>query len=130
MVKLQLSLKADLVNVTDLQPEDEHFDYHFKIKCNSCHEVSDNFITINRIETTPMSGSRGEANLVMKCKFCKREGSAGFESSSLKPYTAESSGQFAPIAVLECRGIEPVEFAPMAGNEVSVMDIESKITKA
>lgn len=31
MVKLMLSLKADLENVTDLAPADANFDYFFKV---------------------------------------------------------------------------------------------------
>ncbi|KAJ1960455.1 hypothetical protein H4R35_007541, partial [Dimargaris xerosporica] len=75
MGKIALAMKAELVNVTGLQPADTSYDFHFKIKCTSCQEVSDNFVTINREDTSPISGSRGEAHLVMRCKFCKREGS-------------------------------------------------------
>ncbi|KAJ1928700.1 hypothetical protein IWQ60_001799 [Tieghemiomyces parasiticus] len=160
MVKLNLSIKAVLTNVTDLQPaDDEGFDYHFKIKCNSCQEVTDNLVTVCRQESSSISGSRGEANLVMRCKFCKREGSLSFEGIT-QPYPIEKSGQFAPIVTVECRGLEPVDFEPMdgwkvkgaesntvfdevdlsddmwadydekAGDEVSVAEFECKFTKA
>ncbi|KAJ1657774.1 hypothetical protein IWQ61_002875 [Dispira simplex] len=160
MVKLQLSIKADLINVTDLAPLDPDYDFHFKIKCNSCQEVSNNWISMNQLDTHPISGSRGEANLVMRCKFCKREGSASFEKGTLRAYQAEQSGRFAPLIQMECRGLEPVEcqltdgwkvvgadsntkfdevdlsegvwadYDEKAGNEVSVMDVEFQITKA
>ncbi|KAJ1657036.1 hypothetical protein IWQ61_003489 [Dispira simplex] len=159
MVKLQLSIKADLINVTDLAPLDPDYDFHFKIKCNSCQEVSNNWISMNQLDTSPISGSRGEANLVMRCKFCKREGSASFERGTLRAYQVEQSGRFAPLIQMECRGLEPVEcqltdgwkvvgadsnikfdevdlsegvwadYDEKAGKEVSVMDVEFQITK-
>ncbi|OZJ06913.1 hypothetical protein BZG36_00082 [Bifiguratus adelaidae] len=93
MVKLALEFKADLENVTDLRPADDNADWYFK-------------------DTSDISGSRGSANLVMRCKFCKRESSAQFEVTPTKPYTAEDSGQFAKMIVIECRGLEPVDFKP------------------
>lgn len=78
-----------------------------------------------------MSGSRGTANLVMRCKNCKREssarkfllctfmmdvdqtGSLEFESSfPIQAYSAEQNGKFQKIAVFDCRGLELVDFAP------------------
>ncbi|KAJ1797988.1 hypothetical protein LPJ59_002794, partial [Coemansia sp. RSA 2399] len=78
------------------------------IQCNHCHEVDDNLITISAEDSTQISGSRGEANLVMRCKFCKREGVASIVGSPV-PYTADNSGGFASVLTIECRGIEPVE---------------------
>ncbi|KAJ2550018.1 hypothetical protein EV175_004222 [Coemansia sp. RSA 1933] len=108
MVKLDLQLKAELTNVTDLVPAREDHCWSFKIKCNSCHEVDENIITISADDSSQISGSRGEANLVMRCKFCKREGVASIVGEPV-PYTAESSGNFARVLTVECRGIEPVE---------------------
>ncbi|ORY01020.1 DUF866-domain-containing protein [Basidiobolus meristosporus CBS 931.73] len=116
MVKINLLFKAELVNVTDLRPESDDYDWHFKIKCNSCHEVDQNWITLNFTETSDVSGSRGEAHLVMRCKFCKRESSASFdESQKVRPYTIDDSGSFARLVTLDCRGLEPVEFEPRDG---------------
>ncbi|KAI8325123.1 DUF866-domain-containing protein [Martensiomyces pterosporus] len=158
MVKLVLQFQAELLNVTGLRPADEDYSWNFKVRCNSCNEVTDNFITISAEDNSKMSGSRGEANFVMRCKFCKRESSASIETSP-KPYTADDSGSFVSILTLECRGLEPVEFEPRdgwvaegtesqtpfdidlsegewydydekAGGEVSITDINFKITRA
>ncbi|CAO3703627.1 unnamed protein product [Rhizopus stolonifer] len=60
-----------------------------------------------------MNSSRGSANLVMRCKFCKRDGSAQFEPSfKIKKYEAEKTGKFQQIAQFDCRGLELVDFQP------------------
>ena len=73
----------------------------------------------------------------MRCKFCKRESSARkpifqlfiylvvynsnkiffnnsieFDTSPITPYTIENSGNFAQMAIIECRGLEFVDFEP------------------
>jgi Eukaryotic protein of unknown function (DUF866) len=51
MVKLGLFVKAELDGVTGLTPVDtvqNPYFYTFKVLCNSCHEVNDNWITISR----------------------------------------------------------------------------------
>lgn len=117
MGKLKVSLKATLENVTDLQPAGEDFNWMFKIKCLSCHEEHSNWIGIDATEQRQLSNSRGEANFVWKCSFCKRESSINFDESfsrSKALYTAENSDEqkFAPLAVLECRGCEITAFDP------------------
>ncbi|KAJ2723793.1 hypothetical protein GGI07_002412 [Coemansia sp. Benny D115] len=114
MVKLALQLKAELNNVTDLVPADAEHNWFFKIQCNSCNEIGENAVSISASDNAQISGSRGEANLVMRCKFCKREGSASIVSGP-QPYTQDDSMQEKKILVLECRGIEPVQFEPRDG---------------
>jgi len=112
MVKLQLSIKAELENVTDLMPANDDFDWFFKVKCNSCHEEHSKFITVNRNEERELTHGKGStANFVWRCPNCRRESSAKFDTNS-SPYTADSNGQFAPIIVIECRGLEFVGFDP------------------
>ncbi|KAJ8660576.1 hypothetical protein O0I10_003623 [Lichtheimia ornata] len=112
MVKLGLYLKADLENVTNLKPM-EGFEWYFKIQCGSCRETDENWISFNPEDTVDMSGSRGTANLVMRCKFCKRESSAQFDTSvPIQAYSAEQNRKLQKIAVFDCRGLELVDFAP------------------
>ncbi|CAO3653160.1 unnamed protein product [Cunninghamella blakesleeana] len=109
-MKLGLYLRAELENVTDLVPVDG-YEWHFKIKCTGCREVDENWITFNREDEYDITHSRGTANLVMKCKFCKKESSAQFEPNTKTiPYT--KSGEFQKIAVFDVRGLEMVEFSP------------------
>ncbi|KAK7064301.1 hypothetical protein R3P38DRAFT_2823626 [Favolaschia claudopus] len=135
MVRLLLSIKAELENVTDLQPLDD-FEYFFKVKCNSCHETHPKSVSLNRhvLSSYELSGSRGNtANFVWRCGECKRESSAKFEDAyGVKPYVAEN-GQFGPLLVVECRGLEFVDFEPrgmwkckgMKGSIFSDVDLES-----
>ncbi|KAI9502596.1 hypothetical protein BX070DRAFT_192830 [Coemansia spiralis] len=114
MGKIDLQLKADLSNVTDFIVGDEHYHWNFRFECTSCHEKSENLATISTEDSSQISGSRGEANLVMRCKFCNREGAASIVSKP-KAYTAENSGRYATILTIECRGMEPVEIGPTPG---------------
>ncbi|KAJ2709202.1 hypothetical protein H4R19_004372 [Coemansia spiralis] len=116
MTIVDLQIKAELLNVTALVPDEDEaaYDWHLKTRCGSCSEVTANFVTINRVETSPISGSRGDANLVMRCKFCKREASASIVGKPAE-YMAADSGQFVTVLSLECRGLEPVEFEPRDG---------------
>ncbi|KAJ1890100.1 hypothetical protein LPJ66_007672 [Kickxella alabastrina] len=114
MVKLALCIKADLNNVTDLRPADSEYSWNFKIECTSCNEVSENTVTITSGDSNQISGSRGGANLVMRCKFCKREGSASIVDGPF-PYTEEDNGSMKRVLIIECRNLEPVEFEPRDG---------------
>jgi len=58
-----------------------------------------------------LKGGRGEANVVMKCKFCSRENSIDIIKDSVKPYTIDDSNTFKTIAAFECRGCEPTDFS-------------------
>ncbi|KAF9044624.1 DUF866-domain-containing protein [Hymenopellis radicata] len=112
MVVLLLSIKAELENVTDLVPASNHFEYFFRVKCNSCHEEHPKLVSINRKEEREVSGGKGAtANFVWRCGMCKRESSAKFDPAPPTPYSAENA-QFAPLLKIECRGLELVGFDP------------------
>ncbi|TDL28510.1 DUF866-domain-containing protein [Rickenella mellea] len=113
MVKLQLSIKAELENVTDLVPSSDDFEYFFQVKCNSCHEIHPKTVSMNRLNEREMTTGKGaSANFVWRCGTCKRESSAKFEPVPPKPYSADENGQFSPLIVLDCRGLEFVDFDP------------------
>ncbi|KWU41223.1 DUF866-domain-containing protein [Rhodotorula sp. JG-1b] len=117
MLKLAVSIKAQLEALTDLKPLGEDFNWMFKIKCTSCREEHPNWVGIDATETRDISGSRGEAHLVWRCQMCKREHTVSFDDSFKRgsaAYTLEDSEEqrFATIAVLECRGCELTEFDP------------------
>lgn len=111
MVLLQLSIKAELENVTDLQPASDDFEYHFKVKCSSCNEAHPKVVSMNRLEEHEVSGGKhATAHFVWRCSFCRRESSAKFDTSyKVKPYTSENA-QFQPLLVIECRGLEFTDF--------------------
>jgi len=114
MVRLQLSIKAELENVTDLIPASDDFEWFFKVKCTNCHEEHPKIVSLNRVEEREVSAGKGSsAHFVWRCSQCKRESSAKFEASNPpKPYSADSNGQFSPIVALDCRGLEFIDFDP------------------
>jgi len=112
MVRLQLSIKAELENVTDLEPASIDFEFFFQVKCTTCHDIHPNYVSMNRIEEREVSGGKNSrAHFVWRCGTCKRENSAKFEPT-VKPYHNENA-QFAPLVVLDCRGLEFTGFNPM-----------------
>lgn len=58
-----------------------------------------------------MSGSRGEANFVWKCKNCKRESSASIIAAPTA-YEQTEPAKKQKIIQFDCRGLEFVEFNP------------------
>ncbi|UJR08449.1 hypothetical protein I4U23_012719 [Adineta vaga] len=119
MVKIALQLKANLENVTDFHIESfDDFIWYLKIDCSKCHTQSDKYHDITLKEASSIAGSRGEANFIMKCKFCSQEGNINIEP--IKPavsYTSEDSDnhKFKTIVIFDCRGIEPIDWQPGDG---------------
>lgn len=58
-----------------------------------------------------MSGSRGEANFVWRCKNCKRESSATIQAAPT-PYEQSEPAKARRMLLFDCRGLEFVEFVP------------------
>ncbi|KAF8632535.1 hypothetical protein AX15_001751 [Amanita polypyramis BW_CC] len=116
MVRLQLAIKVELENVTNLQPASDDFDYFFKVKCTSCNEEHPKWVSMNRKEEYEVSGGKNAtAHFVWRCGLCKRESSAKFDLSvPVKPYTAENA-QPRQLLVMECRGLEFIGFDPNRG---------------
>mmetsp|Transcript_62865 Transcript_62865/g.199153 ORF Transcript_62865/g.199153 Transcript_62865/m.199153 type:complete len:162 (+) Transcript_62865:92-577(+) len=114
MVFLNLMVSAELENITNLCPADpERFTYYFKIKCSSCGEVSEKETSVTKNEKVDIPNSRGEANLVQKCKMCERFGTITIVDKVGGGVL--ETGQAALFAQFECRGIEPVDWAPKDG---------------
>lgn len=74
-----------------------------------------------------MSGSRGEANFVWKCKNCKRESSATIQAA---PTAYEQSEPPKPQSILtfDCRGLEFTEFIPEGEWQADGIDSGTKFT--
>ena len=73
MVKLDIQIKCQLENITNLR-KDEDDDWHFRTKCTQCNEESNDLIYFNMVEKSKIEGSRGEAHYISKCKFCDKTG--------------------------------------------------------
>ncbi|KAH9004356.1 DUF866-domain-containing protein [Lactarius hatsudake] len=109
MVRLLLSIKADLENVTNLVPASDDYEYFFGVKCTSCHETHPKIVSLNRKEEHSVStGKDNTAHFVWRCGFCRRESFAKFElSSPPQPYSADANGQFLPPrGIWKCVGVD------------------------
>uniref|UniRef100_A0A8C2IUK5 CXXC motif containing zinc binding protein n=2 Tax=Cyprinus carpio TaxID=7962 RepID=A0A8C2IUK5_CYPCA len=113
--KFGLQFKATLENVTSVRPVGDDFRWYLKLKCGNCGEVSDKWQYITLLDSMPLKGGRGSASMVQKCKLCFRENSIDILRDTITPYNAEDSERFKTIVQFECRGLEPVDFQPMAG---------------
>ncbi|KAH9885979.1 hypothetical protein F4778DRAFT_759933 [Xylariomycetidae sp. FL2044] len=109
-----LTLVAELNGVTNLRPKDtteSPFWYTFTVQCTSCRETHPNSISVSKHEQNELSGSRGEANFVWKCKNCKRESSCSIKVGP-KPYAQSEPPKQQPIIEFDCRGLEFTGFSP------------------
>lgn len=111
-----LYLSADLINVTDLKPQDSinnPYEYNFRIQCTKCRENHDKPITINLYEKYDIEGSRGEANFVSSCSFCKARSNINIQlPKDFKGYLNEFSGEKIKMLEIDARGFDIVEFIP------------------
>lgn len=116
MVKLSLNLRAELDHLTELRLVDPlNYQFFFKVKCTSCHEIHPNWVEICRSAEYPLPGSKGNANFVWKCQFCKRDASASFTDLKLKSFPVylqahSQDRKFQPICTIDCRGCEFIQF--------------------
>ncbi|KEY66956.1 hypothetical protein S7711_05076 [Stachybotrys chartarum IBT 7711] len=125
-----LFLTAELNGVTNLRPADSQenpFWYMFKVQCTSCRETHANFVGVNRFEDNEMSGSRGEANFVWRCKNCKRESTANIKTSP-SPYEGADPPKKQKLFEFDCRGLEFTEFRPEGEWLVDGADSGTKFT--
>lgn len=74
-----------------------------------------------------MSGSRGEANFVWKCKNCKRESSANIKAAPA-PYGQSEPARKQKVLEFDCRGLEFTEFSPEGEWLAEGIDSGSKFT--
>ncbi|KAK2945873.1 putative Eukaryotic protein of unknown function (DUF866) [Blattamonas nauphoetae] len=112
MGKYSISLKANISGVTNLHPEDgDHYYYMIRLQCTHCREIHPNWIGVAKSDEFDVPGSRGSANLLFKCKNCRRDCNIVLETD-FQPYLLEHSETKRPIVTMECRGCEPVEFRP------------------
>lgn len=81
-------------------------------------------MSIDPEDVSAIKGSRGEANLVATCKFCKSSGNADVLLKTLDSYTSQDSERFKTIIQLgtntclifpECRGMEVTEWVLSPG---------------
>ncbi|OBA20570.1 hypothetical protein METBIDRAFT_43948 [Metschnikowia bicuspidata var. bicuspidata NRRL YB-4993] len=114
MVKFYLKAQAELSNVTNLKPvdtPDSPFEYTFRIECTKCREIHGKPVTINRFEQHDISGSKGEASFVFRCKSCRNEHSAQI-SRTVESLSPENAGKWVNLLEIDARGADFIDFIP------------------
>lgn len=92
--------------------------FYIRVKCSNCGEETPagSWIYVDPQEEAEMSGSRGTANLAMKCKGCRRENSMQvLDQPAAGTYGLADSGKWKPLAYFDCRGMEPIAYDPRDG---------------
>ncbi|XP_046337027.1 CXXC motif containing zinc binding protein-like [Haliotis rufescens] len=115
MVKISLQISAQLENVTNVKAVDEDFRWYLKLRCHNCGEETPDFIYCTLTDSSPLTGGRGSASVVLKCKLCKRENSIDILKETLSSYTVADAGKFKSVVTFDCRGVEPIDFSPRVG---------------
>ncbi|RUS71671.1 hypothetical protein EGW08_020560 [Elysia chlorotica] len=116
-MKTGLQISAQLENLEYVKPAGDDFRWYIKLTCSSCGEETSDFVYCSLDESSPLTGGRGQASLVLKCKLCKRENSIDILKDSLTSYTQDDAGKFKTIVVFDCRGVTPSDFSPRVGWE-------------
>jgi hypothetical protein len=111
MVFLDLLVKSDMENVSELKAGSEQFQWFCTVICGNCNEERPD-VGISVDEKVEMQGSRGEANLCIKCKLCNREASIDVDPKGFGSY---NGGDFTRIARFECRGCTLDKWQPRDG---------------
>eukprot|EP00597_Dinobryon_sp_UTEXLB2267_P002109 CAMPEP_0170059712 /NCGR_PEP_ID=MMETSP0019_2-20121128/1902_1 /TAXON_ID=98059 /ORGANISM="Dinobryon sp., Strain UTEXLB2267" /LENGTH=152 /DNA_ID=CAMNT_0010265061 /DNA_START=50 /DNA_END=508 /DNA_ORIENTATION=+ len=105
-------MKAELENINKLIPIENNL-WKFNIKSQDGMDSREG-ITVSKGDSLELSGSKGEANFIIKwnssnpqsyIKIVDSKGVSGM-------YTADNAGKYVTILVLECRGIEPTSCIP------------------
>uniref|UniRef100_A0A914X0K0 CXXC motif containing zinc binding protein n=1 Tax=Plectus sambesii TaxID=2011161 RepID=A0A914X0K0_9BILA len=116
MPRFALEVKANMVNVSNLMPEElPDFRWHVKLKCSNCGEVSDHWQYVVAENQSTTGSGRGSANFTEKCKLCSRQNSLDILTETFKPYTADKNLEYQAMIAFDCRGLEPVDFDPRNG---------------
>eukprot|EP01035_Chromulina_nebulosa_P040978 gene40978-55379_t len=112
MPEYVVKMKAELENIQRLIPIPNNM-WKMNIASSDGADCR-NGITVSRGDVLELSGSKGDANFVIKwsnsknqsyMKIIDKKGVSG-------EYTSSDTGKFITILVLECRGIEPVACIP------------------
>ncbi|VBB30769.1 unnamed protein product [Acanthocheilonema viteae] len=109
---IALQLKANMVNVTSLEPMSDwtKFRWHLKLKCTNCGEEPEHWQYVIEKEKFNTPGSRGAVNILEKCKLCNRMNTLDIVKDSFRPY--KNNNNYDELIKFDCRGLEPTDFDP------------------
>mmetsp|Transcript_123372 Transcript_123372/g.226346 ORF Transcript_123372/g.226346 Transcript_123372/m.226346 type:complete len:172 (-) Transcript_123372:71-586(-) len=135
MPLIGLFVKADLENIEKVDFS-ENTIWTLDVK-NAAGEETREGVTVDPQEEFDMPNSKGTCNFLIKWEGAKQAstmsvitptrstGVKELKKVELGSYTAADSGEFKPMVVFDCRGIEPCGWSP-AGAELTVRASEKK----
>uniref|UniRef100_A0A6V7M9A8 CXXC motif containing zinc binding protein n=1 Tax=Bracon brevicornis TaxID=1563983 RepID=A0A6V7M9A8_9HYME len=115
MVKIALSIKAQLENIEELKPCGPEFRWCLKFTCSNCGEKSDKWNYLSLSDEVASEHGKDTLHFSYKCKLCSRVNTVSILEDSIKSYGADDVGTFKRIVVFDCRGIEPTDFSAREG---------------
>uniref|UniRef100_A0A7S2Y364 Uncharacterized protein n=1 Tax=Fibrocapsa japonica TaxID=94617 RepID=A0A7S2Y364_9STRA len=132
MVVFILRVKASLENVGQMSVV-EGTQWCLKIKNPTGTDIREN-VFISDTESYNLPGSRGTAHFTVRWDGARAPAHASLieVKNVLRPcLTADDSDQWVPVAALECRGLEPIDWSPTenfsvestGGNNFGVVDL-------
>lgn len=106
MPKIRLEVSAQLNNITSVKtPED--YPWHISFQCTSCGEKRDRPVVIS--SSDEVDGIRGAVvTMKLTCKLCSRVNDIKIVREG--EYTEEQSPNWGEFLLLECRGLQPVDW--------------------
>eukprot|EP00667_Euglena_gracilis_P024927 EG_transcript_28957 len=115
MVKLDVCIKADLENITDLSlPGDTRWYFNVVLEGEEGDEKEIYLVPREELE---IPNSKGTCCFTIKSKFSKNQGTITFLKTD--SYNEEDSGKMKAIGTFDCRGCELTKFFPRSGFEAS-----------
>jgi hypothetical protein len=110
MVLFLLKMKADLENISELQPQFENL-WKFNISSQDGEERLG--ITVSKADILELNGSKGDANYVMKWhKADSHQAYIKLVDVKKVDGTYKTSGDWTTLLGLECRGLIPTAWIP------------------
>ncbi len=112
-MKQKLIIEAEAEGIRTLKAHESML-LPIKVVCTQCHDIYPNLIQLEPNEKYSLKNARGEANLILTCKNCKKD--ANIDIDNLLEYASEEKEPCLlvfTIATLECRGCRIIEFIPI-----------------
>eukprot|EP01106_Pelomyxa_sp_JSP_P010085 TRINITY_DN27138_c0_g1_i1.p1 TRINITY_DN27138_c0_g1~~TRINITY_DN27138_c0_g1_i1.p1 ORF type:complete len:182 (+),score=44.18 TRINITY_DN27138_c0_g1_i1:243-788(+) len=82
-----------------------------QVKCLFCGESPEKMCPVVEKMSYPITGSRGVANLVKRCKCCKKEGFITIVKDSIVSYMIDDSEHSIQVASVDCRGLGVIDWS-------------------
>eukprot|EP00834_Sanchytrium_tribonematis_P004084 NODE_183_length_13752_cov_1.079103.p9 type:complete len:149 gc:universal NODE_183_length_13752_cov_1.079103:5470-5024(-) len=113
-MKQTLQIHCEVENITKIEASSDMV-YPIRLKCTQCREEYANLITVDPNERYSAQNSRSDANVVIHCKFCKKDGKIDVLEALVYQVDEPENGEITfDFAIFEVRGVEIIGYEPCA----------------